>query len=267
MRFKSIFTAALATSALFASPALAQEAEPTPAVGADPAAEPEAASPFTISGSATLVSDYRFRGISQTDRRPAVQAGVTVAHESGLYAGVWGSSIDEYVAAASDQEIDFILGYKTTLGSTTLDGGVIYYYYPGAEQLFPGYDSDFFEPYVSVTQSFGAVTAKVSAAYAPKQSALTIGNGKEDNFYLAGDLSAAVPGTPITLTGHVGHSFGPSYLTIGKGYTDWNVGAAYTWKALTFGLSYVDTNKSLYSPISGRNISKGGVVASLGVAF
>lgn len=266
MRFTSIHAIALATSALVASPALAQEA-PATAVGPQPAAEPEAASPFTISGSATLVSDYRFRGISQTDRRPAVQAGVTVAHESGFYAGIWGSSVDEYVAAGSDQEIDFIAGYKTTFGSTTLDGGVIYYYYPGAEQIFPGYDSDFYEPYVSLTQSFGAVTAKVSAAYAPEQNALSIGSGKEDNLYLAADVSGSMPGLPLTLTGHLGRSFGPSYLTIGKSYTDWSVGAAYTWKALTFGLSYIDTNKNLYSPISGRNISKGGVVASLSAAF
>ena len=68
------------------------------------------------------------------------------------------------------------------------------------------------------------------------------------------------------MTGHLGHSFGPSYLTIGDEYTDWSLGATFTHKNLTAGLSYVDTNKSLYSP-SDRNIAKGGVVASLGVAF
>jgi uncharacterized protein (TIGR02001 family) len=268
MRFKSIYAVALATGALIAGPASAQEAEPAPAVGSpEPAAEAEEANPFTISGSATVVSDYRFRGISQTDRRFAVQAGVTVTHESGVYAGIWGSSVDKYVAAGSDQEIDFILGLKRSFGATTVDGGVIYYYYPGAEQLFPGYDSDFYEPYISVAHNFGAVTAKVSAAYAPEQNALSIGSGREDNLYVAGDLSGSIPGLPLTLSAHLGRSFGPSYLTIGKSYTDWNVGAAYTWKALTFGLSYVDTNKDLYSPFTGRNISKAGLVASLTAAF
>jgi hypothetical protein len=52
--------------------------------------------------------------------------------------------------------------------------------------------------------------------------------GKQDNLYLAGDLSAAIPKTPISLTAHVGHSFGPSYLTIGDGYTDWSLGASVT---------------------------------------
>jgi len=262
MRFKPIYAAALATGIVLAAPAAAQDAD----LAQEPAA-PEASDPITISGNATLVSDYRFRGISQTDRRAAIQGGLTVSHESGLYATVWGSSIDEYVAAASDQEVDFVAGYKTSFGSTTIDGGVTYYYYPGAEQIFPGYDSDFYEPYISVSQAFGAVTAKVLAAYAPKQNALSIGAGKEDNLYLAGDLSGAVPGVPLNLTAHVGHSFGPSYLTIGKGYTDWSLGGTYSWKALTFGVSYVDTNKNLYAPISGRNIAKAGVVASVGVSF
>ena len=246
MRFKSLHAIALAASALSA-PAMAQDAP---------------ADPVTISGGATLVSDYRFRGISQTDRRFALQGSMTLKHESGFYGTIWGSSIDDYVAAGADQEIDFVAGYATTLGSTTLDAGVTYYYYPGSG----GGDTDFYEPYFAVSQAFGPVTAKVLAAYAPKQSALTIGNGKEDNVYLAGDLSGAIPGTPLTLTGHVGHSFGPSYLTVGDEYTDWSLTAGYAWKNLTFGLSYVDTDATAFSP-SGRNITKGGIVASVGVAF
>jgi hypothetical protein len=118
-----------------------------------------------------------------------------------------------------------------------------------------------------VTQAFGPVSVTGTAAYAPKQKALTVdGIHKEDNLYLAGDVAYAIPKTPLSLTGHFGHSFGPSYLTIGKEYSDWSLGATATVKNLTAGLSYVDTNKSLFSP-SGRNISKGGVVASLGVTF
>lgn len=217
---------------------------------------------LSVNGGATLVSDYRFRGISQTDKRFAVQGTFTLAHTSGFYGTVWGSSIDDYVYNGSDQEIDFIAGYRKTIGSTTIDGGVLYYYYPGSG----GIDSDFLEPYVSVAQAFGPVTAKVTANYAPKQSALSIGAGKEDNLYLAGDLSVAIPKTPVSLTAHLGHSFGPSYLTIGKGYTDWSLGASVTVKNLTAGLAYVDTDDAFITP-GGRNAANGGVVASLGVAF
>ena len=234
---------------------------------AAPAAAAELGNGFTINGGATVVSDYRFRGISQTDRRFAVQGTFTLAHSSGFYATIWGSSIDNYVAAESDQEIDLVGGYRHTFGGTTIDVGVLYYYYPGAEALIAGYDSDFFEPYVSIAQTFGPVTAKVTANYAPSQSALSVGNGNEDNLYLAGDLSATIPNTSLTLSGHVGHSFGPSYLTIGKGYTDWNVGAAYAIGPLTLGIQYVDTDGTFITPVTGRNASGGGVVGSVGVAF
>lgn len=231
-------------------------------LSATPALASDLGGGLSINGGATVVSDYRFRGISQTDKRFAIQGTFSVSHTSGFYGTVWGSSIDDYVAAGADAELDLILGYKKTFGSTTVDGGVLYYYYPGSG----GANTDFAEPYISVSHAFGPVTAKGTVAYAPKQKALTIGSGKEDNLYLGGDLSFAIPKTPVSLTGHLGHSYGPSYLTIGKGYTDWALGASVTKGSLTFALSYVDTNKSLFSP-SGRNISKGGVVASVGAAF
>jgi uncharacterized protein (TIGR02001 family) len=229
---------------------------------APPALAQESSGGITVNGGATLVSDYRFRGISQTDKRFAVQGTFTLGHASGFYATVWGSSIDDYVYNGSDQEIDFIGGYRRTFGGTTVDVGILYYYYPGSG----GINSDFFEPFASVAHTFGPATAKVTANYAPKQAALSIGDGKEDNLYLAGDLSLGVPDTPISLSAHIGHSFGPSYLTIGDEYTDWSLGASYTRKNLTLGVAYVDTDGSFITP-SGRNASKAGVVFSAGVSF
>jgi hypothetical protein len=75
-----------------------------------------------------------------------------------------------------------------------------------------------------------------------------------------------VPKTPVALTAHIGHTFGPSWLAIGKEYTDWNLGATYTWKALTFGLSYVDTDGSFITP-SGKNASSSGAVVSITAGF
>ena len=227
-------------------------------------AQDEPASALTVTGSAAVVSDYRFRGISQSDKRFALQGGLTVTHESGFYVSTWGSSIDDYVAAGSDQELDLIAGYSRTFGAATVDVGVLYYYYPGSG----GANTDFVEPYASIKGTFGPATAKLSAAYAPKSRALSVDGGltREDNLYVAGDLAASVPNTPLGVSAHLGHSFGPSYLTIGDEYTDWSVGATYTWSHLTFGVSYVDTDKSLYSP-TGRNISKAGVVGSITASF
>jgi uncharacterized protein (TIGR02001 family) len=247
---KKVVVLALAGLCL-AVPALAQDEGDT--------APPSA---LTITGGATLVTDYRFRGISQTDKRFAIQGTLGVSHESGLYATVWGSSIDDYVAAGADAEIDLIAGYRHTWGGTTLDLGVLYYYYPGSG----GANTDFVEPYVSIAHTFGPATAKLTANYAPSQSALTIGNGNEDNFYLAGDLSVGIPNTPVTVAAHLGHSFGPSYLTIGDEYTDWALSAAFVWRNLSFGVAYVDTDGTFITP-SGRNASKAGVVGSIGVSF
>ncbi len=254
----SIIGLAAAAFASLAAPALAEDAAPD---------APK--SPFTVSGGATLTSDYRFRGISQTNKRFAVQGTANLTHESGAYIGFWGSSVDDYIANGGDAEIDLYGGYKYTFSGTTADVGILYYYYPGSG----GINSDFVEPYASLSHSFGPVGAKIGAAYAPKQHGLSIGTKpREDNLYIYGEGSFAVPNTGFSLTGHLGHTFGPSYLSIGKEYTDWNVGASYAWHGLTFGVSYVDTNKSSYplfpdGRLGTRNLSKAGVVGSIGASF
>lgn len=255
MRFSLISFGALMLAST--APALAQdETEPAPAI--------------TINGSATVVSDYKFRGISQTDGNFAVQGGFTVSHETGFYVSVWGSSIDDYVTAhgTAHQEIDLIAGFKKSFDGLTVDVGALYYVYPGTRLPGDNTSSDFIEPYASLAYSIGPVTAKGTVNYAPKQRALALNQigPKEDNVYIAGDLSGAIPGVPIGLTAHLGHTFGPSWLSIGKEYTDWSVGATYTYKALTFGVSYVDTDGDFITP-TGKNASKGGILGSVGVSF
>ena len=253
----SMFALAVATIAV---PAFAEDAPAAPA------------SAFTVTGGATLTSDYRFRGVSQTNKRFALQGTIGVSHSSGFYIGTWGSSIDEYVAAGSDQEIDLYGGYKHTFSGTTVDGGLLYYYYPGSH----GANTDFFEPYLNASHTFGPLGTKVGLNYAWKQHAQSCGlvgcKAKEDSLYTYGELSAAIPNTGFTVTGHVGESWGRSYLTNGlKNYTDWSLTAAYTWKALTFSAAYVDTDikKSEFSlePYSSRNPVKGGFVGAVAVAF
>lgn len=252
MRMITLGLSALAFAAV-ATPALAQDAP---------------ASDFTVTGGATLTTDYRFRGISQTDEDFAVQGTLGVSHSSGLYVGVWGSQIEDGVAGTSDQEIDIYAGYKRAFGAATVDVGVLYYYYPGAEEA-GSLNTDFIEPYISVSGTIGPVSAKVGAAYAPKQKAIAALNTKDDNLYVYTDLSGAIPNTPVSLSAHVGHSFGRSFLTLAeKGYWDWSVGASYTWNHLTFGVSYVDTDfkKSNYGAAAFDSLDST-VVGSISVAF
>ncbi len=241
------------------TPAFAEDATETPAI--------------TINGGVSVVSDYRFRGISQTDRNFALQGSITLTHKSGAYASVWGSSVDDYVTASTQghQELDLILGYKKTFGGTTVDVGTVYYVYPKSKLPGDVSSSNYFEPYLAVSQAIGPVTAKATINFAPKQKALALNQigPKQDNLYLAGDLSAAIPNTPISLSAHIGHSKGPSWLaTTGRGnsYTDWGIGASVTHKALSFGVQYVDTNTTFFTP-SGKDAGKGGVVFTLGASF
>jgi uncharacterized protein (TIGR02001 family) len=257
--------------------AVATVDDPSPAPAPAPAAaDGETAPPpaFTINGSATLISDYRFRGISQTNLQPAIQGSITVTHSSGLYATVWSSSTSGYVtfSGTGSQEIDLIAGFKKTYSGVTFDAGVLYYVYPRSRPAGDQSKGDFFEPYADIAYTYGPVTGKVTVNYAPKQKALALDQGQtglfknNDNVYLAGDLAVAIPKTPLGLTAHVGHTWGPSWLSLGNEYTDYGFGATLTYKQLVFGVSYVDTD-GVFTLANGKNAARSGVVVSLGVSF
>ena len=223
-------------------------------------AQEEPAGPVTVTGSVGLVSDYRFRGVSQSDRGMAIQGGLTATHESGVYVGTWGSNLSGWgTFGGANMELDLFAGYAIPLGDSgaTLDLGLTWYMYPsGADK------TDFAEPYVKLSSQVGPVKGLLGVAYAPKQEALgkwcsdadcTIykPGDKEDNFYIWGDVSGAIPNTPVSLKAHLGRSNGNSGLgpngtsvaPTGK-YLDWLVGAdlAVPGTPLTLSIAYVDTD-------------------------
>ena len=290
------FRHAALVMALAAYPAAAQ-AQSTANDKADAAADTAPPSAITISGAGTIASDYRFRGVSQSDREMAVQGGITIAHESGAYVGAWASNLAGWgTFGGANMELDLIGGYKATLSDgATLDIGLTWYMYPGGADK-----TDFAEPYVKLTGTAGPATLTAGAAYAPRQQAIgkwykggaDAANGvynrpgaKDDNLYLWGDGALALGGTPITAKAHIGHSWGqdglgPNATAIAPtgDYWDWSLGADVAFQRLTLNLSYVGTD------ISGRdarylrpsfskgqdgtgNIAGGTVLASLTAAF
>lgn len=85
----------------------------------------------SVSGNATLTSDYVWRGISQTQEDPAAQAGVKVADNSGFYASVWGSTVRSDAAVHANSEFDFTAGWTGPLAEDwALDVNVLHYRYP-----------------------------------------------------------------------------------------------------------------------------------------
>jgi uncharacterized protein (TIGR02001 family) len=227
---------------LLAAPALA---EPH-----DEAAPPSAGAKASVGGGVTLLSDYRFRGISRSGGDPALQGQLTLSLPNGLYAGGRGTTL-KGVRALGDAELDVYAGYGAMIGSgTTLDAGLTYYAFPGGAG-----GSDYAEPYVSLSHTLGPVEATLGAKYAWSQAAL----GGEDQLYLFGQLEGGIPLTPVTLTAEAGRQDAGRF---GR-YWNWSLGGRYAMGPLEAGLRYVDTD---LRAIPGRR-SGAGVVASLGVRF
>ncbi|MBO9580896.1 MAG: hypothetical protein J7498_08390 [Sphingobium sp.] len=207
-------------------------------------AEDAPATPIKITGSAALVSDYRFRGFSQNGENAAVQAGITLNHESGFYVGTWGSSINlkSSTNAQLSAEVDLFAGYtKAVAPGVTVDVGLLYYLYPKKG----GGKTDFFEPYANVTGTVGPATVKVGVNYAWEQEAL----GKNSAIYLHAEPSIAIPGTPLSLDAHVGYADSKSALGgYGRDHHVWDysIGGALAYKNLSLGVHYVNTDEARY---------------------
>jgi uncharacterized protein (TIGR02001 family) len=251
----------LGTSALAAAPAWADEETAPP-------------SDITITGNVALVSDYRFRGLSQSSGDPAVQGAININHSSGLYAGVWSSSTDFSVlgpvpdAVYGGQEVDFYAGWTGEVASgLTADVGLLYYAYPNGHLG----QAEFFEPYASLSTTLGPVSAKVGANYAWKQAALNFdGGGNDDNIYVFGDLSSGIPNTPVSISAHLGYTDGalsPKFATGASatytGGLDYSFGATINASSnLSIGVSYVGVDGN-----SIDSYSNDAVVGTLKLAF
>lgn len=233
---RGLVAATLSAACLFAAtPAFADETDPP--------------SDITITGTAAVVSQYRFRGLSQSNNQPVVQGSMTVSHSSGLYVSVWGSSassndFNDSPIDIGGTEIDVYGGFAKELGGVKVDVGVYGYIYPGSKNLIGFQNANYVEVYGSVAKTLGPVTAKAGVYYAPAQKVfnLNFSSPSRHNTYVYGELSSGIPGTPLALHGHLGHTGGGfDYF---KQYIDYSVGVSYTWKALTLDASFVGTNVS-----------------------
>lgn len=213
---------------------------------------------LTVSGSATAVSDYRFRGVSNSGKDPALQLDLSVSHDSGIYVGAWGSTIDLYdddvttgFKGGSDIEIDYYLGWTGDIApGLTFDANVTYYSFPGVTG-----PTNYFEMLSAIEFSLGPVGAKLGGAYAPDQKATP-----EASKYLFGEISGDIP-MGVTLTGHMGRQFSGFDFGGRTRYWEWSFGAARSFGPFNVGLSYVDTN--LPKGVGGGAT----LLGSLGVGF
>ncbi|NLY28455.1 MAG: hypothetical protein GX049_13100 [Alcaligenaceae bacterium] len=221
---------------------------------------------FSVSGNLALTSQYRFRGIMQTNNKPAIQGGFDITHSSGFYIGNWNSSITWLNDSAPDVsagiEMNFYGGYAHEFSNgITLDVGVLRYYYPGS---FPsGYVSpDTTEAYVGL--GYGPVTFKYSHAFT---NLFGVPDSKNSQYY---DLSASIPTGVwgLNLDAHVGYQ---RVRNLDDGsYTDWSIGfSKELGKGISAALTYVDTNakRSVYTNSYGKYTGSAAAVFTLSAAF
>lgn len=193
--------------------------------------------PLSVSGGISVVSDYRFRGLSRSDGKVEVQSTITVSHQNGLYAGVWGSGLSD-TPRRGQYELDLYGGYATEIApGTSLDLGATWFVFPG-NRAAAG-PSDYAEVAARLSHDLGPLSATATAAYAPEQKAL----GGDDNLYLGLDLSAGIPNTPVTLSASVGRSDGGLGALAGeRRYVDWSLGASLVHGPVTLSARYADTD-------------------------
>ncbi|MEJ7930238.1 TorF family putative porin [Ramlibacter sp. AN1015] len=240
----------------------------TGAAQAQATAQP--APPYELSYNVGLVSDYRYRGISQTAKRPALQGGVDLAHASGLYAGLWASTIRWIEDSGADLrgpvEVDLYGGFKGSLSEGVgYDVGGLYYWYPNNDlKNLTGENANTFELYGAL--SAGPATLKYSHAL----TTLFGAPDSENSGYL--DLSASFDiGNGFSVVPHVGwqriRNFGTyrDYaITLAKDF-----GEGFTGTAAVVGTNWDDRFGASYTlPGSGsRDLAKSGVVVGLKKTF
>ena len=274
---------AVALGVLSGGTALAQTTPAAPAAEPPKAAEPAKPEPdFTFASNVGIFSQYVFRGVTQTNEKPAVQGGFDLSHKSGLYVGTWLSNVswisDFTPGVSASLEWDMYGGFKNAFPGDFKDFGydlgVLYYYYPGT------YPSGFTKPnttelYGSLSWTFspdnnGSVYAKYS--YSANNQTFGIPDSRGSGYF---DVTATydivqkvndVIGK-VTIFGHYGHQSYRNNSVLS--YDDWKYGGSFDLLGLTVGLYGTNTNANSapYTNIYGKNTAASQFVAYVQKTF
>lgn len=214
-----------------------------------------------ITAGVSLTSDYRFRGVSQSDRDAAVQGWIQYDHASGFFANIWASSIDFNDAPVdSNVEVDLSAGYNFKLGGdTNASVRALYYWYADADIQSGDPEYDYWEFAAGLEHSFGNVTVTGDLAYSPD-----FFNETGDAWALTGGASVPVLDSFAFFTGgleasaHVGHQ----WIDQGVDYLYYDFGATAKWEQFSVDLRWVDTDMNTAECGSVHNCD-GGIVLSV----
>ena len=223
-RFRSIGPATTAALVLAGGFSLAARADDATGIPGD------------FSANVGIVSEYAFRGVQQSDENLAIQGGFDWSHDSGVYAGVWGSNVDFNDGDEANVEIDLYAGYAGGFSGFTYDVGILYYAYPGADNDL---NYDYVEGKFTLGYDFGVLALSGSIFYSPEFFA-----DSDDAVYYSGDVEVPLP-YDFTLTGHIGRQTIDDNAAFAlPDYTDWGIGIGYTLAGFDLSATYIDTDLS-----------------------
>ena len=215
---------------------------------------------LSLEAKAGIFSDYRTRGISQTQNDPALQGSLTLAHASGLYVGAWSSNVDFGFDSRTRQELDYYAGYFWQISDdVTLDTSYIKYVYPRQGDL-----------------NYGEYHAELRAW------GVLLGGNYSDNFNSDQSMLYSYVGYATQLPYDVGLEvrYGrndykdPSWFandgSSRSAYHEWEVELTRNMLSLDWSVSYIDTDLSkaeCSSYMGFRDVCSATVVASVGKTF
>ena len=197
------------------------------------------ASAAEFSGNVAYLTDYRFRGISQGDRSPAIQGGFDIELDGGFYLGTWASNVAPW--SGGTIELDWYGGWGTDLTeNSSIDVGVFYYGYP-EDDAAPGLD------FVELYGSYSYQNLTLGVAYSPDYFAET-----DSFFYIYGDYSYPL-GDNLSLDLHLalnrfnnkaaGAAFGIGEVGDPKNqYLDYAIGLSTSAMGVDLGLQLIGTD-------------------------
>lgn len=214
----------------------------------------EEASDWDATANISFVSDYYFRGLSQTWHKPTAQGGLDITHSSGFYAGVWGSAVTPNTYPDANTEIDVYAGYNGSIPVVEKLGytvGIYSYMYPGGSwKKYDGLTADrgkksggkWDTTELNFGLSYDWISAKVSYSltdwFGAEKATGWDGSTKGSTYF---ELNAAypLPWWDLTVIGHVGHmnvagklqasgfptaNGAPGTYETDPDYTDWKLG-------------------------------------------
>ena len=209
----------------------------------------------SVAFNAGVVTDYRYRGISQSRLKPALQGGVDFT-AGAFYLGAWGSTIKWVKDGGGDANAEFDIygGYKGEITKGVgYDIGLLTYQYP----------SNGLNPSANTTEVYAAVTAgPVTAKYSHSTTNLFGFANSKGSGYL--DLSATFDVGGFAVTPHIGRQTVKN--NGGSSYTDYSLAISKEVSGITWSATVVDTSTSAYTG-AGKDLGKAGIVLGAKMAF